>query len=95
MAIAVYFHPKGLTLKQFEEVHRLLDEAGEGNNSNRLHHSCFGEDGELMVYEIWSSPESFQAFGNVLMPILAKVGVDPGEPAVMPLHKLIQTDSRQ
>jgi hypothetical protein len=29
MAIAVYFHPEGMTLKQFEEIHRRLDEAGE------------------------------------------------------------------
>jgi hypothetical protein len=43
-----------------------------------------------MVYEIWDSPESFQAFGEVLMPILAEVGIDPGEPAVMPIHRLDQ-----
>ena len=29
--------------------------------------------------------------GQVLMPILAEVGVDPGELAVMPVHKLDQT----
>jgi hypothetical protein len=55
-----------------------------------IHHSCFGEDGDLMVYDIWDSPQSFQAFGEVLMPILAEVGVDPGEPAVMPVRKLDQ-----
>ena len=43
-----------------------------------------------MVYDIWDSPESFQAFGQVLMPILADVGVDPGQPAVLPAHKLDQ-----
>jgi hypothetical protein len=46
-----------------------------------------------MVYDIWDSPENFEAFGKVLMPILAEVGVDPGEPAVMPVHKLLQTSS--
>jgi hypothetical protein len=93
MAIATYFHPKDMTLKQFEEIHRRLDEAGEERNPHRIHHSCFGEDGDLMVYDIWDSPESFEAFGRVLMPILADIGVDPGEPAVMPVHKLIQTKS--
>jgi hypothetical protein len=44
-----------------------------------------------MVYDIWDSPESFQAFGEVLMPILAEVGVDPGQPAIMPVHKVDQT----
>jgi hypothetical protein len=91
VAIATYFHPKGMTLEQFEEIHRRLNAAGEDHNPHRLHHSCFGEDGSLMVYDIWDSPESFEAFGAVLMPILGEVGVDPGEPTVMPVHMLIQT----
>jgi hypothetical protein len=90
MAIAAYFHPKGMTLEQFEGIHRRLDAAGAGDDPARLHHSCFGSDGDLMIYDIWDSPESFQAFGEVLMPILQEIGVDPGEPAVMPVHKLIQ-----
>jgi len=94
MAIAVYFHPKGLTLQQFGEVHARLVAAGKGEIPQRLHHSCFGEDGDLMVYEIWDSPESFAAFGETLMPILADVGVDPGDPAVMPLHRVDQSTVR-
>jgi hypothetical protein len=91
MAIAVYFHPENLTLAKFEEAHRRLAEAGHADDPHRLHHSGFGEDGEMMVYEIWDSPESFQAYGAVLMPILAEVGIDPGEPSIMPLHRLVQT----
>jgi hypothetical protein len=94
VAIAAYFHTKDMTLEQYEEVHRRLDAAGEGGNPHRLHHSCFGEDGSLMVYDIWDSPETFEAFGAVLMPILAEMGVDPGEPAIMPVHKIIQFDER-
>jgi hypothetical protein len=56
----------------------------------RLHHSCFGDDGDLMVYDIWDSSESFGEFGKALMPILARVGVDPGEPGIMAIHKLRQ-----
>lgn len=93
MAIAVYFHPKGMDLAKFEEIHRRLDAAGEGKNPHRIHHSCFGPDDELMVYDIWDSAESFEAFGAVLMPVLAELGVDPGEPAVMPIHKLVQTSA--
>ena len=90
MAIAVYFHPKGMTLEQFNEVHRLLQESGKDDPSARIHHSCFGPDGDLQVYDIWESPEAFQAFGEVLGPIIAQVGFDAGEPAVMPLHRLEQ-----
>jgi hypothetical protein len=72
MSIAVYFHPKGMTLQQFEETHRRLAQAGAAEPEGRIHHSCFGEDGDLMVYDIWESPETFQAFGGTLMPILGR-----------------------
>jgi hypothetical protein len=91
MAIAVYFHPNGMTLEQFQETHRRLAAAGAAEPSGRLHHSCFGEDGDLMVYDIWESPESFEAFGATLMPIVAEVGIDVGEPTIMPIHRLEQT----
>ena len=90
MAIAVYLHPKSITLDQFNEVHRLLVESGGQNPSGRLHHSCFGEDGDLMVYDIWESPEAFQAFGEALMPFIVSAGIDVGEPAIMPIHRLEQ-----
>ena len=90
MAVAAYFHPRNMTLAQFRDIHERLVKVGAEPNAHRLHHSCFGEDGDLMVYDIWDSPESFQAFGEALMPILAEVGVDPGEPAIMPVHKVDQ-----
>ena len=48
-----------------------------------------------MVYDIWDAPENFAAFGEVLMPILADVGVDPGEPAVMPVYRIDQAAVQQ
>jgi hypothetical protein len=93
MAIAVYFHPKQMTLEQYAEVHRRLAGQGAADQAHRWHHSCFGPEDDLMVMDIWDSPESFEAFGGVLMPILADVGVDPGEPAVMPLHKVQQSQN--
>ena len=97
MAITVYFHAKGMTLDQFKESHRRLDAVGTAAAAppGRLHHSCFGDDGDLMVYQIWESPESFQAFGATLMPILAEMGIDPGEPSIMALHRLEQTSASQ
>jgi hypothetical protein len=94
LAIAVYFHPKQMTLAQFEESHRRLTGAGSAEPEGRIHHSCFGEDGEKMVHDVWESPEAFEAFGAVLVPILAEVGIDPGDPSVMELHRLQQSSTR-
>jgi hypothetical protein len=82
-----------MTLKEFEETHRRLGEAGASEPKGRIHHSCFGADGDLMVYDVWESPETFEAFGQTLMPILAEVGIEAGEPAVLPVHRLSQTNS--
>jgi hypothetical protein len=44
-----------------------------------------------MVYDVWESQETFEAFGAKLMPILAELGIDVGQPAVMPVHLLDQS----
>ena len=89
MALAVYFHPASLTTAQYDDVINKLDAAGAGAPEGRLHHSSFGSDGSLMVYEVWESQAAFEAFAPTLMPILAGAGIDPGTPDVMPLHNLI------
>ena len=43
-----------------------------------------------MVYDVWDSQGDFDAFGQTLMPILTELGVDPGQPDVMPVHSIIQ-----
>jgi hypothetical protein len=88
MAIGVYFHPKSLSASQYDTAIKDLDAAGAGHPAGRLHHSCFGPDNGLMVFEVWESQQAFDNFGTALMPILHKVGVDPGTPDVMPLHNL-------
>jgi hypothetical protein len=45
MAIAVYFHLKGVHLSEFEKSRRRLEEVGAARPAGRIHHSCFGEDG--------------------------------------------------
>ena len=33
--------------------------------------------------------KAFEDYGAALMPILRKVGIDPGTPDVMPIHNLV------
>jgi len=90
MAIAIYFHPEAMSATQYDEIMTRLDAAGQGKPRGRTHHSTFGPDDHLMVYDIWDSQEDFDAFGQTLMPILAELGVDPGQPDVMPVHRIVQ-----
>jgi hypothetical protein len=42
-----------------------------------------------MVYEVWESQEAFKENGKVLIPVLTRIGIDPGAPDVMPVHNII------
>ena len=88
MAIAVFFHPKSLTAAQYDEAIKALDEAGAARPAGRAHHSCFGPDDDLMVYEVWETEQAFEEYGKTLMPILHKTGINPGTPDVMAIRNV-------
>ena len=50
----------------------------------------FGTGDQLAVFDVWDSRQSFDRFGQTLMPVLKEIGVDPGEPQVMPIHNVIK-----
>ena len=91
MSIVVRFHPANLTTAQYEEVVR-NEEAGDSfPPDGREYHICFGTDGDLHVSEIWYSQEHLQAYGEVLMPLLADAGVKfSAEPEVFEVHNIIR-----
>jgi len=88
--IAVYVSPVTLDQATYEKVGQRLDEAG-APITGRAHHSCFGEPGNLMVYEVWESQEAYDAFAAVLLPILAEEGVTSNRPPdIMPVVNIQQ-----
>ncbi len=97
MAIGVYFQPTGLTLEQFRQIDSKVGEYLQQNNLEApvgaLHLSVFGDDGQLAVFNVWESEEAFRKFGEVLMPILADVGIQNAEPQIVPIHRLAQSEA--
>jgi hypothetical protein len=89
MALGFYFHGPAVTTAQYDEAVRRLEAAGAGKPKGRLFHSCFGESGSLSIYDVWESQADFDKFGETLMPILAAIGMDPGQPDVVPIHNVI------
>ena len=87
--IAVYVKPETLTVEQYNKARKDLDASG-ANIRGEKHHSCFGEDGQLMVFEIWDSKESYDAFGKFLMPILQEAGIVPSSQDIMEVVNLEQ-----
>jgi hypothetical protein len=75
MSVLFRFSPEGMTSDQYETVRRRLSEGGHWPPDGLEYHVCFGESGQLLVSEIWSSSEQSEAFGQQLMPILEDVGI--------------------
>ena len=90
MSILVRFAPASLTAAQYDESISKLQEAGDFPPDGLDYHVCFGADGDLKVSEIWDSREQFEAFGERLMPILAEIGIEAGEPATLEIHNIVK-----
>jgi len=89
MAYVVRFTPKSMSTQKYDEIIKRLEAAGAGAPNGRLYHVAFGDPNALNVSDVWDKQENFEKFGATLMPILQDVGVDPGEPAWIPVHNII------
>ena len=89
MAIGIYFAPAAMSATRYAECIKLLKKAGAGHPAGRSYHASFGPTDKLMVFDVWTSQAAFDKFGKTLMPILQQLGIDPGNPTVMPVCKVI------
>jgi hypothetical protein len=90
MALGFYFRSDSFSPDQYDEAINRLNAAGAGAPEGRLHHGALESDGNIQVFDVWESQESFEAFGATLIPILTDLGVDPGQPMVAPVHNVIK-----
>jgi hypothetical protein len=90
MALIAHFSPKGMDQQKYAEVLRRLEAAGQGAPRGRLHHACYGDKAALRVTDLFDTPQNFEAFGGVLMPILVALGIDPGRPEIVEVHNVIR-----
>jgi hypothetical protein len=90
MSVVVRFASASLTAEQYDESVRRLEESGDFPPDGLDYHVCFGTDGNLRVSEIWDSREQLQAFGERLMPVLADIGIEPGDPDVFEVHNIVK-----
>ena len=94
MSITVYFSPTNMTPETYDEALSRLEAAGVGAPPGREHHLCFNVSGILGVVDVWSSLEEFEAFGEILTPILDEIGIEPAEPHISETHNVIKQGER-
>jgi hypothetical protein len=90
MAFGLYFQPSGFSPDVYDQAIKELDSAGAGFGSvpGRTFHCAMDVDGSIAVFDIWDSMEQFERFGEKLVPIMSKLGADPGQPMVATIHNL-------
>jgi hypothetical protein len=90
MALGFYFTPSPFTPAQYDDAISRLQAAGAAAPAGRLYHVALETDGQIQVFDVWDSQESFEAFGATLLPIMAAVGADPGQPHVSSVHNIVK-----
>jgi hypothetical protein len=90
MSILIRFAPASLTAEQYDESVRRLQANGPWPPEGLEYHICFGSGDKLRVSEVWDSREQLDAFGERLMPVLAEVGIEPGQPELTDVHNIVQ-----
>jgi len=90
MALGIYFVHQGFTPEKYQSAIKQLEAAGAGAPKGRSYHVALEADGAIQVFDIWESQADFEAFGQMLVPILTELGVDLKEPMVANVHNVIR-----
>lgn len=89
MAIVVQFAVDGMSTEQYDAVLQRLQAAGAGAPPGRLYHVSYGAPDNLQVIDVYDSPQSLEAFGGTLQPILQEMGI-VARPDIQEVYKIIR-----
>jgi hypothetical protein len=90
VALGFYFTPSSFSTKQYDDAIARLEAAGAAAPAGRIYHVALETDGQIQVFDVWDSQESFEAFGKTLLPVMAALGSEPGQPSVAQVHNIIE-----
>ena len=91
MSILIRYAPASVSREQYDKVNATLRENMPGGPPPALQlHVIFGEDGDLLVSEIWESEDAWrEAWDGLLKPTLEEAGTTfEAEPEVFEAHAL-------
>jgi hypothetical protein len=90
VSVLIRFVPDSLTADQYDKVVSRLNEEGVFPAEGLDYEICYGSCDKMRVSQVWDTQEHLEAFGERLKPILAEVGIDPGQPEIVPVHNIIK-----
>ncbi|MEA2497141.1 MAG: hypothetical protein QOJ29_5052 [Thermoleophilaceae bacterium] len=98
MAILIRYRPSGLTRENYDKVNEILASGGAAEPPAELKlHVLFGDDGNLLISEIWESEDAWRGmFDGPLGAAIKEVGIEmDGEPQQLPVHEFWGSDLKQ
>jgi hypothetical protein len=84
--VLVQFNFPGMPASKYDQVWRDLRAAGHANPKGLIYHWGAQNGNDWVVVDLWESAEAFAAFGEVIMPLMAKNEVPEVEPTVLPVY---------
>ena len=90
MSLLARFAPPSMTAEQYDAIVARLYEEGIHPAPGLELEVCFGSGDQMKVSLLFDSQEEFEALGARLQPVLADMGMDPGQPEVVEVHNVIR-----
>jgi hypothetical protein len=84
--VIVQFSFPGLSLKTYDKAWEELRSKGYSNPKGLLHHVGGIQGKNLIVCDVWESLEAFNKFGEILLPLIGRLGFPNVKPTIIPVH---------
>jgi hypothetical protein len=82
------------TANHYDQTWDAIRAAGHSHPKGLLSHVGFANpDGGWQVVDVWESAEAFAEFGQILFPIVQKIGVNLPEPKIIPAYYFYQAET--
>jgi quinol monooxygenase YgiN len=85
MTVAVHISPQHMTKADYERTIAQLEASGMGEPEGRLFHAAYGDD-EVQMFEVWESPEHFEAHREQMFATLQATTLGPTSVEIHDLH---------
>ena len=84
--VIVQFTFPGTSAKKYDLAWEELRKLGYSHPKGLLHHVGGIQGNDVIVCDVWESLEEFNKMGEVLMPVLSKLGFPNVKPVITPVH---------
>lgn len=93
MSVTAVFDVPTMSQAQYDQVIRDLRAAGAAAPPGRLYHVMSTRPRGSQIVDVWESTQQLDAFFVTLGPILVRNGVTPPQPAITPVHNIVEGES--